>query len=46
MVIWIGINIAEGLNYFEKQRLLHKDIKIGNILICEDMKAKIGFIIK
>jgi serine/threonine protein kinase len=44
MIISIGIDISEGLSYFEKQNLLHKDIKLGNILVCKDLKCKIGFI--
>jgi serine/threonine protein kinase len=45
MIISIGIDIAEGLSYFEKHKLLHKDIKLGNILVCKDMKVKIGLFV-
>jgi serine/threonine protein kinase len=41
----VGIDISNGLKYFEKKNLLHKDIKLGNILVCENMKIKIGNIL-
>jgi serine/threonine protein kinase len=45
MIISIGIDIAKGLTYFEKDNILHKDIKLGNLLFSENMKVKIGFIL-
>jgi serine/threonine protein kinase len=39
------MDISNGLKYFEKNDLLHKDIKLENILVCKNMKTKIGFVL-
>jgi serine/threonine protein kinase len=44
LIISIMIDICSGLLYFEKHNLLHKDIKLDNILICENLEVKIGLL--
>jgi serine/threonine protein kinase len=43
IIINMGIGILNGLKYFEENNILHKDIKLANILLCKNMNIKIGF---
>jgi serine/threonine protein kinase len=39
------MDVSNGLKYFEKNNLLHKDIKLDNILVSKNMKSKIGVVL-
>lgn len=38
----ICYNILKGLSYMHSHKILHRDIKAGNVLITNDGKAKLG----
>ena len=38
----ICLNIVEGISYLHSNNILHRDLKLGNILLTEDKSAKIA----
>lgn len=41
-VLEIGIRVAEGLAHLHREGILHRDVKLGNLLLDEEGRARLG----